>query len=419
MPSHGPPQQKRPKPHGITSRPACELNLNALLNPAILSLTFICSADNNYKLPGPGPPLREDNSDHLARRDFAEANRQIGRLNLDHELLGLPIPITRHHNFPSHLPAQPPAPEDAPSIPPYQRPQSTPQPIQQSSGSSLGLSNDIIGPSPNPERNLSAIKRTDNTVPSIGAFLGQSSSAGPVTPNPELGRLLDRAIAQSAERAAAERAERAVAERVAAARTAAQRHNSFAQAQHTPQSRGFEVDQNIPNPRPRSRTYYQEDFQRGSITPGDRYRSSPPVHGHNPRHSSRSSQVSGDRTHTRDDRGTSGQGNRTRHLSSSSQGGGGRTPPRNDRGTSGQGDRTPDHSSSIQASGDRTPTRNDRGTSGQSNRTLHRRSSSQASSRSGEQPLRAGYPSLATQQDLTGDPAGFFFDPATTTRYSR
>ena len=229
----------------------------------------------------------------------------------------------------------PPVPEDAPSIPPRQELQSSPQP-------------------------------TGNTVPPIPLYLRQGLSSHPVNRNQELHlqnqvlqrqnqhlqQLLDRAIAER------DRAFRAQLQAQSPPESQARTPSAGTSRGLTPRVSDFQVDPDIPSTSWRSRTYRQEDFERGSRTPTDRYRSSTPVHGRTPRHSSRSSQ--------------------------------------------------PDR--------DRTPTRHDRGTSGQRNRTRHRRTSSEASSRSEEPPLRAGYPSLATQQGLTGHPEGFLYNPHRPTR---
>ena len=453
LPPQPPPDNNRQKrPHGVTSRPESILN---------------------YKHPGPKPPLRENNSDHLFRRDYAEANSKIARLNFNDQLLGLRTPITRHHNLPSHLKPNPPAPEDSPSVPPRQRPQSTSEDTQPSSGWAPGLDH-IIGPAPNPDRNpsvIKVIKRKENIVPPRSANLPQPLSSHAVGRKEELNRIIDSAIARKRRNSFTE-----VQPQVGSASTSRDLtqqssgpevnrnipntdHRSRAQSQvgsvstyrgltsqrsgppidrnipntydrsstqpqvqsastfhhltpqsipfeidpnsydrsstqpqvqtastfqhltpqsipfeidpnsydrsstqpqvQSPQSIPFVIDPNIPNTRYRSSNYYQEDNQGGSRTPTNRHRLSPSVHGRNSRSSSRSSQVSRDRT----------------------------------------------------------PTRNDRETSGHRNRPRHRRSSSQTSFGSGERPLRAGYPSFATQQDLTGSPEGFQYNPGQPTIY--
>ena len=304
--------------------------------------------------------MRESNSHYLARRDYHEANRNIASRNFDESLVRIPIPITRHHNFPSHLPSQPPTPENAPSIPAYQRPQPTPPPAQQSLDWAAGLDR-IIGPSSNRGRNLSATQRTGNTVPPVSAYLDQSHPATFVAQEREINQLLERAVAQ--------------------------RRNSFAQAQIQGQTQSqaqvrsastsrdwvlFDTPNTLDSPRHYSREYFEgssrthdssrhysrEYFEGSSRTPTDHHHSRAPVHGHRPRHPS----------------------------------------------------------SSVQASSDRTPIGNDRRTSGQRNSSGHRRSSSQASSRSGEQPLRADYPNPITPRELRGYPQGSSHDPFRPTR---
>lgn len=139
-------------PDGITSRP-----------PGL----------KNFGLPGPQPALRESNKHYIARCDWHEANQlRSRRRQLDRpSILGEDTSPEDQRTNPNPPPAEPIShPPESRLAPQQQLPAFDPRLI-------LG-DNGIVGPSPNPSRNLSVIAWTENLPPSIRTHLEQQHTQG-------------------------------------------------------------------------------------------------------------------------------------------------------------------------------------------------------------------------------------------------